>query len=153
MGRVALWLFVINLGVAFGAGLYEHRIVTPGWFGADGSAVHWDAAAARRDDTGLRFWAYATTGPLTLLTLVNLFAAWRASGSVRGWWLAASVIVLAERLFTFAYFVPTMVRLMGAADSPASVAAALRWSSLNYFRHVLVLSGWLSALKALSLLR
>ena len=91
-----------------------------------------------------------TTGPLTLLTLVNLFAAWRASGSVRGWWLAASFIVLAERLFTFAYFIPTMVRLTGAADSPESVAAAMRWSSLNYFRHLLVFSGWLSALKALS---
>jgi hypothetical protein len=34
-------------------------------------------------DTGLRFWAYVTTGPLTLLTLVNLFAAWRASGPTR----------------------------------------------------------------------
>ena len=24
-----LWLFVINLGIAFGAGVYEHRIVVP----------------------------------------------------------------------------------------------------------------------------
>ena len=153
MGRVALWLFVINLGVAFGAGLYEHRIVTPNWITGDGSGTHWNAAAARRDDTGLRFWAYVSTGPLTLLTLANLFAAWRASGAARAWWLAASFIILAERLFTFAYFIPTMARLMGAADAPESVAAAMRWSSLNYFRHALVFSGWLSALKALSLLR
>ena len=68
-------------------------------------------------------------------------------------WLFVINLGVAFGLFTFAYFVPTMVRLMGAADSPASVAAALRWSSLNYFRHVLMLSGWLSALKALSLLR
>ena len=26
-----LWLFVIDLGIAFGAGLYEHRIVVPRW--------------------------------------------------------------------------------------------------------------------------
>ena len=29
--------------------------------------------------------------PLTLLALANLFAAWRASGSVRGWWLGAAI--------------------------------------------------------------
>ncbi len=26
-----LWLFVINLGIAFGASLYEHRIVVSRW--------------------------------------------------------------------------------------------------------------------------
>jgi hypothetical protein len=28
---IVLWLFVINLGIAFGAGLYESRIVVPSW--------------------------------------------------------------------------------------------------------------------------
>ena len=54
---ILLWLFVINLGIAFGAGLYEHRIVTPDWLYDDRSRPHWNAAAARHDDTGLRFWA------------------------------------------------------------------------------------------------
>jgi hypothetical protein len=143
---------VINLGVAFGAGLYEHRVVAPNWISHDGSAAHWNAAAARRDDTGLRFWAFVTTVPLTLLTLANLFAAWRSSGPARGWWLTAALVVLAERVFTFAYFVPTMVGLMNTEDSPAAVATAMRWSSLNYLRHTLALGGWLSALKAFSLL-
>lgn len=146
-----LWLFVINLGIAFGAGLYEHRIVAPGWLSHDGSSSHWNADAARRDDTGLRFWAYATTGPLTLLTLANLFAAWKAPGAARGWWLAAALAVLADRILTFTYFIPTMVGLMSAADSPASVASATRWMSLNYLRHALVFGGWLAALKAFSL--
>ena len=78
-----LWLFVINLGIASGAGLYEHRIVLPRWITSDSSGVHWNAEAARRDDTGLRFWAYVTTGPLTLLTIANLFAAWTTSGPAR----------------------------------------------------------------------
>jgi hypothetical protein len=29
-----LWLFVVNHGVAFGAGLYEIRIVVPPWIGS-----------------------------------------------------------------------------------------------------------------------
>jgi hypothetical protein len=150
---LVLWLFVINLGIAFGAGLYEHRITAPAWIASSaGSGLHWDAAAARRDDTGRRFWAFATTIPLTLLTLANLFYAWNASGGVRAWWLAAALAALGDRLFTFAYFIPTMVRLMDAPDSPAAVATATRWLRLNYLRHALVLAAWLAALKTYALL-
>jgi hypothetical protein len=127
MRTLLLWLFVINLGIAFGAGLYEHRIVTPDWISHDDSRPHWNAEAARRDDTGLRFWAYVTTGPLTLLTLASLVVAWKTSGPERGWWLAAALVVAADRLLTFSYFIPTMVGLMNAPDSPASAAAAMRW--------------------------
>ena len=148
---VLLWLFVINLGIAFGGGLYEHRIVTPDWVSRDDSRTHWNAEAARRDDTGLRFWAYVTTGPLTLLTLANLVVAWKTSGPERQWWLTAALVVLADRVLTFSYFIPTMVGLMNAPDSPASASAAIRWMTLNYLRHALVLGGWLAALKAFSL--
>jgi hypothetical protein len=30
--EILLWLFVINLGIAYGAGLYEKRIILPQWF-------------------------------------------------------------------------------------------------------------------------
>jgi hypothetical protein len=99
----------------------------------------------------LRFWAYVTTGPLTLLTLANLVAAWTTSGPERGWWLTAALVVLGERILTFSYFIPTMVGLLNHPNSPAAVATATRWMSLNHLRHVLVLGGWLTALKALSL--
>lgn len=147
-----LWLFVINLGIAFGAGLYEHRIVVPRWITASKlSGSHWDAERARRDDTGRRFWAFVTTVPLTLLTLANLFVAWRASSPGRWWWLAAGLAALADRTLTFSYFIPTLVGLMRAADSPGSVAVATRWSTLNYVRHAMVLVAWLTALKAFAL--
>jgi hypothetical protein len=147
-----LWLLVINLGLAFGAGLYEHRIVVPRWMtSSEFSGRHWNAKSARRDDTGRKFWAFVTTVPLTLLTLANLFGAWRASGPVRWWWLAAGLAALADRVLTFSYFIPTMVGLMRAVDSPDSVAVATRWSNLNYVRHATVLVAWLTALKAFAL--
>jgi hypothetical protein len=119
ISTILLWLFVVNLGIAFGAGIYEHRIVVPNWISSsDDSGVHWNAEAVRRDNTGPRFWAFVTTGPLTLLTLANLLAAWKASGVVRGWWLAAALAALADRAFTFSYFIPTMIELMRAPDSP-----------------------------------
>jgi hypothetical protein len=150
---VALWLLVINLGVAFGAGLYEHAIVVSRWIRSspDGS-LHWRADAARDDDTGRRFWAFVTTIPLTLLTVANLVAAWQASASIRGWWLAATGLTLADRLFTFSYFIPAMIRLLAAPDSPESAAAANRWRRLNYVRHAIVLAAWLTALRAFGLL-
>lgn len=152
MSVVALWLFVINLGVAFGAGVYEHRIVVSRWTGtAHGSGAGWNAEAARQDDTGRRFWAFVTTVPLTLLTLLNVFIAWNAAGPVRGWWMAAGVAALADRALTFAYFIPTMIALMGAADSADAASIAMRWSNLNYLRHAIVCAAWLTALRAFAL--
>jgi hypothetical protein len=150
--RILLWLFIINLGIAFGAGLYEHRIVVSRWISFSPEyGTHWHAEAARRDDTGRRFWAFVTTLPLTLLTLANLFGAWRASGAVRGWWLAAGLAALADRAFTFSYFIPTMVKLMGATDSPESVAVATQWWNLNYLRLAIGLAAWLATLRTFAL--
>jgi hypothetical protein len=149
---IVLWLFVMNLGIAFGAGLYEHRIVVPRWISSSQeSGAHWHADIVRRDDTGLRFWVFVTTTPLTLLIVANLFAAWRAPGTVRGWWLAAGVTALADRVFTFSYFIPTMIGLMGATDSPEAVAVATRWWNLNYLRHAVMLVAWLAALRTFAL--
>jgi len=148
---VLLWLFVVTLGVAFGAGVYEHRIVVSRWIIApDGG--RWNADAARRDDTGRRFWAFVTTGPLTLLTLASLVAAWRVDNPARWWWLAAGFAALTDRAVTFGYFIPSMLRLMQAADTPASAAAAARWRNLDYVRHAIVLAAWLAALQAFRLL-
>src|SRR4029079_7055615 len=79
MGTVLLWLFVLNLGIAFGAGLYEHRINIPRWL-TDTGAPHWNAGAAQQDDVGRRFWVLVTTIPSTLLTIANLLAAWPREG-------------------------------------------------------------------------
>lgn len=141
---ILLWLFVINLGIAFGAGLYEARVVIPSWK---------DLPPRKWPNTGLLFWVYVTTVPLTLLTLANAVAAWVDDGPRRYWWLAAVVITVVERIATFAYFIPTMVRLNGTEDaSGAAVRTGLdRWLLLNNGRHALTLAAWLAALKALSL--
>ena len=49
------------------------------------------------------------------------------------------------------YFIPVMVRLMRAADTPDVVAVAMRWSRLNVLRHVLMLAAWLASLRAFEL--
>ncbi len=148
---IALWLFVINLGIVFGAGLYEARIEFPQWLTVSPDGVtRWNAAAANAADSGLRFWAFASTGSLTLLTLWNLFLAFRTNSGIRKWWLTAASVALAERIFTFVYFIPTMITLMQDASLSESeaVAKATLWGTLNHMRHILVLFAWLAALKA-----
>ena len=77
-----LWLFIMNLGIAFGAGLYEQRIILPQWFNrSPESGLRVDSEAMRRTDAGREFWAYVTTVPLTLLTLAVL--SWPTSRKAR----------------------------------------------------------------------
>ena len=145
-----LWLFVVNLGIALGAGLYEARIVAPDWLPVSpGGEPVWDAAAAREDNTGLRFWVYVTTVPLTLLTLAGLVAVRWTAGRVRGWWLAALGAALVDRAMTLTYFIPTMVRLTSETMSASEAArVATQWMSLNNVRHLATATALLTALKA-----
>ena len=149
---LTLWLFVVNLGVAFGAGIYEQRIVAPRWLERrPGSGGRWHADAARQDDVGRRFWVFAGTLPLTALTIASLVLAWHGSDAATTWWLAAASLAGVERLATAGYFIPVMVRLMRAPDTPDVVRMAIRWSRLNLVRHGLVLAAWIAALRALEL--
>jgi hypothetical protein len=152
--EILLWLFVMNLGIAYGAGLYEKRIVLPQWFSkSEESEFSVNSDAMRQTNTGLRLWAYVTTVPLTLLTLANLVVALQSQDPRHDWWLTAVVITLVERIGTFAFFIPTASRLMNAETVPAATVSTMvsRWVRLNYVRDALTLIGWLAALKTFSL--
>jgi hypothetical protein len=152
---VLLWLYVINLGIAFGAGLYESRITVPQWLSfVPGAEYRWNAVAAREANVGLRFWVYVTTVPLTLLALGSLVALWGAPEPARRWWLISVGAALVDRALTFGYFIPTMIRLMRGDFQPDSVAVskARQWVTLGYLRHAATLIAWLAALQAFALI-
>src|SRR4051812_49461612 len=101
LDTLVLWAFVLNLGIAFGAGFYEARIVVPIWASKIPSGFS-------EIDTGRRFWGFVTTAPLTVLWLASAIIAYRSSGAVRAPWLLAVALVLIERSLTFGYFIPTI---------------------------------------------
>jgi hypothetical protein len=144
-----LLLWILNLGTAFGAGLYETLMVLPTWFPLQhGKPLAIDSKLMREADVGRRFWGMVTTLPLTLLTLANCYFALHASGPRRSYWLAAVAIVALERVLTFTFFIPAALAFMKleAAASPAERKLAATWINLNYARNLLILAGWLCAL-------
>lgn len=137
-----LWLLVINLGIAFGAGLYEARVVVPGWMSLP--VESWP-------NTGLLFWVYVTTIPLTLLAIINAMALFKDTHPRRRWWRNAVIVLAFERIATFSYFIPGMIVMMNGEAPRNEIEAALsQWLLLNHGRHLLTFSAWLLALKALS---
>lgn len=142
---ILLFLFVLNLGTAFGAGLYEMRIVLPLWFrrSADGRYAI-NHRAMQQMDVGRKFWGMVTTLPLTLLTLASVFVAWQWQGPVHGWWLAATAVVLIERVGTFAFFIPTAIRMASSDVKPLEDVDGVvkRWVWLNYVRNLLTIVGF-----------
>jgi hypothetical protein len=153
---VVLWLYILNLGIAFGAGLYESRITVPQWLSrTPEGGYRWNPAAAAEADVGLRFWSFVTTIPLTLLTLASLVLLWGAPEPARRWWLISVVAALVDRALTFLYFIPTMIRLMRGDVRPESVAVAKarQWVRLGYVRHAATLIAWLAALQAFALIQ
>lgn len=149
--KAVLWLFVINLGITFGAGLYEAIVVYPHWLVKLNGNYIWDSQAARSTDSGLRFWVYVSTFPLTLLTVVNFFFAWNSKSTLRRWWLIATALALVERTATFAYFIPTMIELTQLFTTPESTGQGLQWGRMNNFRHALNLGAWICAIQSLIL--
>jgi len=151
--EILLWLFIINLGTAFGAGLYETRIILPQWFIKKPGGYSVNSKAMNETDTGRKFWGMVTTIPLTLLTIANLVVALQSGGQRHNWWLAASLIILVERIGTFAFFIPTAIKLMRAENLSQSKITSLvsLWMQLNYVRNTLTLIGLLVALKVLSM--
>ncbi|HEU5261994.1 MAG TPA: hypothetical protein VFU41_11300 [Gemmatimonadales bacterium] len=152
--EVLLWLFVVFSGIAVGAGLYEMRITVPLWFSRSAeSGIQVNSEAMLRADAGRRFWVFVTTVPLTLLTLASLAVAWQPASPRHEWWLVAAVVTLVERIATLSYFIPRGLKLMRADTLPRArvEAMASQWMALNRVRAALALTGWLAALKALSL--
>ncbi len=153
--KVLLWALVINLGIGLGAGLYETRIAVPEWLNYSvESGYFWNADAAKRFNVGLRFWIFVTTGPLTLLTLLSFIFVWQTEGAMRIWWLVGLGALVADRLMTFFYFIPTMIRLTDERlPQSEAVIAAIQWVNLGYLRHALTLVAWISVLQAFSQMR
>jgi hypothetical protein len=153
-GRLVwLWLFVIFVGVQFGAGLYEKQAIVPLWADVPPDRVLDQMRTSGMWAAGRAFWPFVSP-VVAVLAVVNLVVARRSPAIYRRWWLAGAAFMVAYAVFSYSYFVPQMLLLQssGGAWSAARVESLVDWwVGLNYVRMVIGAAGWLCALRALSL--
>ncbi len=141
------------LGIAFGAGIYEARVVLPLWFNKINGRYSINYENLTEIDSGRKFWGFITTVPLTTLTIINIVLASQLAGSISAFWLIASLIVLVERILTFSFFIPTIIKLQrnkNMTDDQINKKISL-WIGMNYVRNILTLLSWILILQVIIL--
>jgi hypothetical protein len=146
-------MLVVFSGIAIGGGIYEVRVVYPNWMNRPTP----ETLIQRLKDSGQinggrRFWPFVSP-VVTLLSLLNIWAAFAASGVTRQIWLAAAIVIAIRSAATYLYFVPTMIlklykpETLTQADLEETVR---RWTSLSPLRVYLEFPAWMAALWVLS---
>jgi hypothetical protein len=150
---IFLVLFILFIQFGMGGGLYESLVIYPRWK----KDVRPDNLVQNLQDSGQmtasrRFWPFISPA-LSLLSIINIALAWQNTGPAHTIWLTASLIIFINRIITFSYFVPTMLRKF---EHPEKMEAAQLnkavqvWTSLSPVRILIELSAWGLALWALA---
>jgi len=150
---ISLQLFLMFLGIAFGAGIYEARVVLPLWFNKINDKYSVNYENLTEIDSGRKFWGFITTVPLTILMIINIVLAAQFTGSISTLWLSASLIILVERIMTFSFFIPTIIKLQRNKDmTEENVSKKISlWIRMNYVRNILILLSWILILQVIIL--
>jgi len=152
---IALALLILFIQLGMGGGLYESLVIYPGW---KHDATPENLAQKLKDSgqalANRRFWPIVS--PLqALLAILNLVLAWLYKGNAHNTWLAAALIIIVTRIFTFTYFAPTMVRKFEHPEklnaSRLKKAVSL-WTSLSPFRIGVEFTAWVMAIYSFVLL-
>jgi len=155
LNLIALALLILLIQFGMGGGLYETLVIYPRWKrGVTPENLVQKLKDSGQGSANRGFWPFIS--PLqAMLAIVNLVLAWRYTGNAHAAWLTAALIIVVNRVITFSYFVPTMVRKF---ERPEKLDAAWlkkavnRWTFLSPFRIVIEFLAWGTALYALVLL-
>ncbi|HEX5227196.1 MAG TPA: hypothetical protein VFW44_05775 [Bryobacteraceae bacterium] len=149
---VLLWMFVIFDGIAIGGGLYEVRAVYPNWKkDPRPETLAQRLRESSQVSAGRRFWPFVSP-LLSLLSFLNIWAAFEATGNLRMVWLGAAIAVAIRSIAGYAYFVPTILRI----EKPEAMAQAelertvQRWTFWSPWRLYLEFPAWIAALWVLT---
>jgi Domain of unknown function (DUF1772) len=157
--QLVLGLFVIILGITVGGGLYETLVIMPVWTHSPPDSVlayyHQNLAHPQfAINQGGQFWIYVTP-LLGLLAVATLVTGLRTGAVHQRWRIVAAALTLVVVVFTFTWFVPNILVLMGEGvtrlDREAVTSLTNWWVRLNWVRVVFYVTAWLAALRALTL--
>lgn len=153
IGTVFLWMFVIFSGVAIGGGIYEYRSVYPNWMkDPKRETLTRRLRESSQMSAGRRFWPFVSP-LLAMLSGLNIWAAFEATGAVRLVWLAAAIAVAIRSIAGYSYFVPTMMLKFEKPETMTQTdleKAVKCWTTLSPWRLYLEFPAWIAALWVLT---
>jgi hypothetical protein len=147
--RWSLILLSFSLGVAVGAGLYEHTVLTPLWRPSPPASF-----AIIQPGTGVplqNFWV-PVHAAITVLLPLSIFLTWR-DRRTRTLLLVALGSYILMRAWSGAYFIPEMLAFQqippGSAPSVELSARVASWTFWSKFREPFDVTSFLCSLLAL----
>jgi len=107
---IALVLFFLTVMLSSGGGLYEILVIYPNWkHDVDPHTLRSKLESSGQMLAAKRFWPLVSPAQ-GLLSIINIILAWKYSGDVHTYWLAAALAIFITRVITFSYFIPVMIR-------------------------------------------
>ena len=145
-----LWLLVISSGILAGGSIFERVVLTPMWASAPPlSVTGWSHGAVQAP------FFKVVTPTWALLSLATFVLSFWMPGAARPWARVAGVVGVGIMIWTAAFFIPLVMKLMAARGAGLSGSEITRltgqWLSWGLLRTVILLGGWLAALRALVL--
>ena len=107
---ITLLLFFLTITLSLGGGLYEILVIYPNWkHDADPLTLRAKLETSGQISAARRFWPLVSPAQ-GILSIINIILAWNYTGEAHSFWLAAAIAVFINRVITFSYFIPVMIR-------------------------------------------
>jgi len=149
---IATVLLFLTVTLGLGGGLYEVLVIYPGWkHNVDPLTLRSKLQSSGQLLAIKRFWPIVSPAQV-LLSLVNILLAWNNKGAAETYLLAASIAVFVDRVITFSYFIPVMIRKImqpEAIEAPRLRKIVKQWTDLSPIRLVFGLFVWIMLVVAL----
>jgi hypothetical protein len=149
---IAILLLLLAVTLSLGGGLYEILVIYPNWkHDADPLTLRAKLESSGQINAAKRFWPLVSPAQV-LLSIINITLAWNYSGEAHGYWLGAAIAIFINRVITFSYFIPVMIRkIMQPEDIEASHLQSIvkQWTALSPLRLFPELLAWCLLIVAL----
>ncbi|HEX8247582.1 MAG TPA: anthrone oxygenase family protein [Pyrinomonadaceae bacterium] len=148
--RVILRLYLLSLTILIGGGIFEHIVLTPLWAGSPPESVTaWQYGVVQAKFFGIASPLYG------LFSLALIIASFWMPTEQRKWALAAGICGITVMLTTIFFFIPILSKTQATRGAGLSGEEITRLTNQfvnwNYGRYVLMIGGWIAAMRAIIL--
>ena len=152
IATISILLLLLTVTFTLGGGLYEVLVIYPNWK----HEVQPDTLSAKlessgQNNAGKRFWPLFSPAQ-ALLSIINMVLAYNYTGPAHNYWLAAAIIIVINRVITFSYFIPVMLKYIMKPETMETErlkSIVKTWTGLSPLRLLPEFAAWVLIIAAL----